>query len=62
MQNNILNNKNKILSLFKYYEQILEQVDIEWELERVKKQIQNNIDKNIIIYELEKLQTFETVK
>lgn len=37
---------------------ISEQVDIEWELERVKTQIQNNTDKNIILSELEKLQTF----
>jgi len=37
---------------------ISEQVDIEWELERVKTQIINNTDKNIILTELEKLQTF----
>lgn len=36
---------------------ISEQVDIEWELERVKTQIINNTDKNIILTELEKLQT-----
>lgn len=42
----------------KNYNQISDQVDIEWELERVKNQIQNNIDKNIIISELEKLQSF----
>jgi hypothetical protein len=40
------------------YKQISEQVDIEWELERVKNQIQNGTDKNIIISELEKLQSF----
>jgi methionine salvage enolase-phosphatase E1 len=40
------------------YSQISEQVDIEWELERVKNQIKNGIDKNIIISELEKLQSF----
>ena len=40
------------------YNQISEQVDIEWELERVKNQIQNNTDKNIIIEQLEKLQIF----
>ena len=40
------------------YNQISEQIDIEWELERVKNQIENNIDKKIIINELEKLQTF----
>jgi len=40
------------------YNQISEQVDIEWELERVKNQIQNGTDKNIIISELEKLQSF----
>lgn len=37
---------------------VSEQVDIEWELERVKTQIQNDIDKNIILGELEKLQNF----
>ena len=40
------------------YNRISEQVDIEWELERVKNQIKNGIDKNIIISELEKLQSF----
>jgi len=40
------------------YNQISEQVDIEWELERVKNQVQNDTDKNIIIAELEKLQSF----
>jgi len=40
------------------YNQISEQVDIEWELERVKNQIKNGTDKNIIISELEKLQSF----
>lgn len=42
----------------KEYNQISEQVDIEWELERVKNQIQNNADKNSIIKQLEKLQAF----
>jgi methionine salvage enolase-phosphatase E1 len=37
---------------------VSEQVDIEWELERVKTQIQNNTDKSIILNELEKLQNF----
>jgi len=37
---------------------ISEQVDIEWELERVKTQIQNDTDKSIILSELEKLQNF----
>jgi methionine salvage enolase-phosphatase E1 len=37
---------------------ISEQVDIEWELERVKTQIQNDTDKGTIIKELEKLQKF----
>jgi len=40
------------------YNEISEQVDIQWELERVKTQIKNNIDKNIIITQLEKLQNF----
>ena len=39
------------------YKQLSEQVNIEWELERVKNQIKNNADKNIIIEQLEKLQT-----
>ncbi len=37
---------------------ISEQVDIEGELERVKTHIRNDTDKNIILTELEKLQTF----
>ena len=37
---------------------VSEQVDIEWELERVKTQIQNDTDKSIILSELEKLQNF----
>ena len=40
------------------YSEISEQIDIEWELERVKNQIQDNTEKNIIIKELEKLQEF----
>jgi len=42
----------------KAYSEISEQVDLEWELERVKKHVQNNAEKNIIIQELEKLQEF----
>ncbi len=42
----------------KAYNEISEQIDLEWELERLKKQIQNNAEKNIIIQELEKLQEF----
>ena len=42
----------------KSYEAVSEQVDIEWELERVKNQIQNGTKRNIIIEELEKLQNF----
>ena len=41
-----------------HYSRISEQVDIEWELERVKNQLQSNVDKNLIITELEKLQHF----
>jgi hypothetical protein len=37
---------------------VSEQIDIEWELERVKTQIKNNTDKSIILNELEKLQNF----
>jgi len=40
------------------YQQISEQVDIEWELERMKNQIKKGIDKNIIIAQVEKLQDF----
>lgn len=40
------------------YYAISEQIDIEWELERVKSQIKDNTEKNIIIKELEKLQKF----
>ena len=40
------------------YNQISEQVDIEWELERLKNQIQKDTNKNIIIARLEKLQSF----
>lgn len=40
------------------YHAISEQIDIEWELERVKSQIKDNTEKNIIIKELEKLQKF----
>jgi methionine salvage enolase-phosphatase E1 len=40
------------------YNQISEQIDIDWELERVKNHIQKGVDKNIIISELEKLQNF----
>ncbi len=42
----------------KNYLAVSEQIDIEWELERVKNHIQNNTEKNIIIQELEKLQSF----
>jgi hypothetical protein len=42
----------------KCYNQISEQVDIEWELERVKNQILNNTEKSIITKEIEKLQKF----
>lgn len=37
---------------------ISEQIDIEWELERVKAQIKNDTDKSIILNEMEKLQNF----
>ncbi len=40
------------------YNEISEQVDIEWELERVKQHIKNNTAKNIILQEIEKLQNF----
>ena len=40
------------------YNQISEQVDIEWELERVKNDIKNDVNKDAIISELEKLQAF----
>lgn len=37
---------------------VSEQVDLEWELERVKSQIKNGEDKNLILKEIEKLQKF----
>ncbi len=40
------------------YDEISQQVDIEWELERVKEHIKNNTAKNIILHEIEKLQNF----
>ena len=60
-----MNNAEKYFELQKQnpefvesYNQISEQIDIEWELERVKGHIKNGVDKNIIISELEKLQNF----
>ena len=60
-----MNNAEKYFELQKQnpeftesYNQISEQVDIEWELERVKNHIQKGVDKNIILSELEKLQNF----
>lgn len=40
------------------YDGVSQQVDIEWELERVKKHIENNYEKNTILQEIEKLQNF----
>jgi len=40
------------------YNSISKQVDIEWELEKVKKHIQEDCEKNIILRELDKLQYF----
>ena len=40
------------------YNEISQQVDIEWELERVKEHIKNDTAKNIILHEIEKLQNF----
>lgn len=37
---------------------VSEQVDLEWELERVKTQIKSGEDKNLILKEIEKLQKF----
>ena len=34
------------------YDKISQQVDIEWELERVKEHIKNNTAKNIILYKI----------
>jgi hypothetical protein len=42
----------------KVYGEISKQVDLEWELERLKNQVKNNAEKSIIIQELEKLQEF----
>lgn len=40
------------------YNEITEQVDIEWELEKVKKHIEANYAKKTILQEIEKLQNF----
>ena len=40
------------------YNEITEQVDIEWELERVKKHIEAGYEKKTILKEIEKLQSF----
>jgi len=40
------------------YNEVSEQIDLEWRLERVKSYVKNNAEKNIIIQELEKLQEF----
>ncbi len=40
------------------YKAVSRQVDIEWELERIKMQIKNNTQKETILNELEKLQKF----
>ena len=40
------------------YRAVSEQVDIEWELERVKKHIEADYEKKIVLSELENLQNF----
>jgi len=40
------------------YNAISEQVDIEWEIERLKQYIEKDYEKNIILEELNKLQNF----
>ena len=40
------------------YNAISEQVDIEWELERIKQYIQKGCEKDLILEELNKLQNF----
>ncbi|MEA3522771.1 MAG: hypothetical protein U9R50_07330 [Campylobacterota bacterium] len=40
------------------YNEITEQVDIEWELERVKQHIEADYAKKTILQEIEKLQNF----
>ena len=40
------------------YNEISEQVDIEWKRERVKQHIKNNTAKEVILQEIEKLQNF----
>ncbi len=42
----------------KSYNAISEQIDIEWELERVKKHIEADYEKSIVLRELENLQNF----
>lgn len=46
------------LEFVESYNQISEQIDIEWELEKVKKHIEKDESKNIILREIEKLQKF----
>ena len=45
-------------NFLKSYNEISEQVDIEWELERVKNHIEDDYEKTVIINEIEELQQF----
>lgn len=40
----------------KVYEEISEQVNIEWELERIKENILKNMDTKLIVQDIERLQ------
>ena len=40
----------------KVYEEISEQVNIEWELERIKENILKNMDAKLIVQDIERLQ------
>ena len=52
------NQQKKDDNFLKSYNKISEQVDIEWELERVKNHIEDDYEKTVIINEIEKLQQF----
>jgi len=50
------NQQKQNSEFIKSYNEVSEQVDIEWELERVKKHIEADYDKSIVLSEIESLQ------
>jgi len=52
------NQQKQNSEFIKSYDEISEQVDIEWELERVKKHIEADYEKSIVLSEIESLQNF----